>query len=121
MIVYFWEKSKKQYRKWGILTFVVLVELYLGYVWSNILLRQTSTLQLKRSETASFSILVGVEPVLAENVQLSENPYVASKKGKYYYPSNCSKAKALSVKNMLYYKDKMSAEAAGYKEYLQCK
>lgn len=121
MIVYFWEKSKKQYRKWGILTFVVLVELYLGYVWSSILLRQASTLQLHRSESTVFLTSGKAKSDLLTNVELSQNPYVASKKGKYYYPSSCSKARALSVKNMLYYKDKMSAEAAGYQEYLQCK
>ncbi len=121
MIVYFWEKSKKQYRKWGILALILITELYLGFVWSNMLLRQTTTLQLNRSEITHSPTFDSVEPNLTENVQLSQNPYVASKKGKYYYPSSCNKAKALSVKNMLYFKDKMSAEAVGYQEYLQCK
>lgn len=47
--------------------------------------------------------------------------FVASKKGTYYYPISCSKARTLSVKNMLYFKDKMSAQGAGYKPYNGCK
>jgi hypothetical protein len=60
-------------------------------------------------------------PSIPDTSQLEQKPFVASKRGKYYYPSNCAKAKALSVNNMLYFKDKMSAEGAGFVAYLGCK
>jgi hypothetical protein len=121
MIVYLWEKSKKQWRKGLILLGIVLIELYSSLIWSKMLRREVSTLQILPA-LATFP--APVESISAPKPSDSQNEgkaFVASKQGKYYYPSNCSKARTLSIKNMLYYKDKMTAEAAGYKPYLGCK
>ena len=40
--------------------------------------------------------------------------YVASSRGKYYYPDNCSLAKTLSPKNLLKFNTAKEAEDAGY-------
>lgn len=120
MIVYFSEKSKKdiiRYAVWAV--FGVLI-LYMNFVFVKSLRRDLTTLQIIQN-SGYF---------LYENTQKSTQidtggrgedlPFVASKKGKYYYPSNCSKAKALSIKNTLYFKDKISAEGSGYMPYLGC-
>jgi hypothetical protein len=52
--------------------------------------------------------------------EIPDHAFVASKRGTYYYPSSCSKARTLSTSNMLYFKDISAAEAAGYKAYSGC-
>ncbi len=121
MIVYFWEKSKTEYTKWGIMSFTVLLCTYMCFVWTKVLLRESDTIQIIRGESAKSTNVSTEKGSNGSNLLLVQNQYVASKKGKYFYPSNCPKAQALSVKNMLYYKDKMSATLAGYIEYLGCK
>lgn len=56
----------------------------------------------------------------AGEVETPQGAFVASKKGKYYYPISCNKAKTLSSKNTLYFKDILTAEAAGYKPFSGC-
>ncbi len=43
-----------------------------------------------------------------------ESGYVASSRGKYYYPIDCSLAKDLSEKNKIYFQSKEEAEERGY-------
>jgi hypothetical protein len=124
MIVYFWEKSKKTYIRWGTLLLTGFLGLYLFFIWTQIQIHSGETLQVIRN--ASFGTLLGAETVEKNPLSTSDQPvgehaFVASKRGKYYYPKACSKAKTLSVKNMLYFKDKMSAEAAGFSAYSGCK
>ena len=120
MIVYFWKKSKILYAQWAILTLITILGLYMGFVWNKILLREFNTIQILRLENRVGVFNIQEMMTISPNTILLENQYVASKKGKYFYPSNCSKAKSLSIKNMLYYKDKMTAQASGYIEYLGC-
>lgn len=56
--------------------------------------------------------------------QNNSNPagsFVASKKGKKYYPTNCPAAKNLSQTNVIYFKDAAEAEAKGYTKASGCK
>jgi len=46
--------------------------------------------------------------------QKTEKGYVASLKGKYYYPIDCPLAKNLSEKNKIYFNSKEEAENNGY-------
>jgi hypothetical protein len=51
----------------------------------------------------------------------SSLPYVASKKGKKYYPVGCARTKSLSEANRIYFKDTTEAEAKGYTMSTSCK
>ena len=53
-------------------------------------------------------------------IQPSSYPFVASKRGKYYYPINCSLAQQLSKQNKVYFKSKKEAEAKGYQFNQKC-
>lgn len=119
MILYFKEKSKKVYLRWGIVTLCNLAFLYMVFIWSG-QMKQVSTLQITHVQQKLIDINIKKEASISENSQKGEYLYVASKKGKYYYPKNCPKAKVLSTKNMLYFKDKMSAEGSGFRPYLGC-
>ncbi|MEN9921035.1 MAG: hypothetical protein RLZZ517_13 [Candidatus Parcubacteria bacterium] len=120
MIVYFSRKSKEVCLVWSSVALAVLVLVYLLYVAEMISIHKQSTIQIIRN-TSNFESRVGVEESNPQVSSLQDDfVFVASKKGVYYYPINCNKAQALSVKNMLYFKDKMTAEGAGYKPYLGC-
>jgi len=47
--------------------------------------------------------------------------FVASKRGKYYYPSDCPLAQGLSEKNKIYFQTKKEAEDRGYRLNQRCK
>lgn len=119
MIVYFLKKSKKTYIQWGTALCLTLIILYMSFVFAQ-KLKNTPTIQYIKKD------LIEQDQNISKNVQTPLDPekgdylYVASKKGTYYYPKNCSKAKALSIKNMLYFKDKTTAEGAGYKPHTSC-
>ncbi|MGB9681100.1 MAG: hypothetical protein ACPLXL_00910 [Minisyncoccia bacterium] len=49
-----------------------------------------------------------------------QKSYVASSKGKYYYPSDCPLANNLSEKNKIYFSSKEEAEAQGYVYQAKC-
>ena len=46
--------------------------------------------------------------------------FVASKKGKYYYPTDCPLAQRLSQNNKVYFQTKQEAEAKGYQLNQKC-
>ncbi len=52
--------------------------------------------------------------------QSSGLPFVASKKGKKYYPVGCPASKSLSKTNLIYFKDEIEAEAKGYSLSTSC-
>ena len=120
MIVYFFKKSKSYYK--SVLTgiFVFSIGLYGLYITKNREERIHSTIQIIRSNQSNSLKETLVEQTNEGNSQKEGFLFVASKRGVYYYPIKCSKAQALSVKNMLYFKDKLAAEAAGFKQYLGC-
>lgn len=114
MIVYFWTKSKA-----GQGICLVLVALGLAYgqfVFLRTIQGPRFSVQIVKNQVHSVQVL----PIGQESTQVPEHAFVASKRGKYYYPSLCSKAKSLSIKNMLYFKDISAAEAAGYQAYSGC-
>lgn len=56
----------------------------------------------------------------AGSQQNSAGTFVASKKGKYYYPSDCPSAKQLSLVNIIQFGTFEEAESAGYKLGTRC-
>ena len=116
MIVYFFKKSKKTALGWGIF----MGGLYTVFVFGNILQNEVSTIQILRFESKSEGQKVNFEAKPQETPLPKDFPFVASKRGVYYYPINCGRAQTLSVKNMLYFKDKIDAEGAGYKPHKDC-
>ena len=46
--------------------------------------------------------------------------YVASSRGKYYYPNTCSLGKSLSPKNLIKFKTEKEAQNAGYVYNTRC-
>ncbi|MGE4554585.1 MAG: hypothetical protein AB7D02_00370 [Candidatus Paceibacterota bacterium] len=50
----------------------------------------------------------------SENKTEGQKLYVASSRGKYYYPLDCPLANNLSEKNKIYFSSKEEAEAKGY-------
>jgi len=77
-------------------------------------------------------LLEGVTPVdnlllqanitsLNKTAENSENgTYVASSKGKMYYPVNCGAANNLKKENRIYFQTAIEAETAGYKRSTAC-
>jgi hypothetical protein len=116
MIVYFSKKSKKIALGWGIF----MGGLYMVFVFGNILQGEVITIQILRSQSKFEVQKVDFEQKSQEARVPQGFSFVASKRGVYYYPINCSRAQALSVKNMLYFKDKTAAERAGYKAHKDC-
>lgn len=120
MIVYFFKKSKGTLIYLLILTSSIVFVGYLFFVLEKIDAGKQVSIQIIKSESnlapSQTSQIETKEGIKAN----AEFPFVASKRGVYYYPINCSKAKSLSVKNMLYFKDKTAAEGAGYKPHSGC-
>ena len=50
----------------------------------------------------------------------SQTLFVASSRGKYYYPVDCSLAQNLSEKNKIYFSTKEEAESRGYLKNTRC-
>lgn len=114
------KKSKIQYKRWGISIGIIMLEGYMVFVWSKMLLQNNQTIQILIQKGDILEEKTVSSPIIREIPQKGEYSFVASKRGTYYYPLNCSKARTLSTKNMLYFKDKMSAEQAGYKAHKDC-
>lgn len=51
---------------------------------------------------------------------LDINGFVASKRGKYYYPVTCDLAKNLSPSNLIYFDTEEKAIIAGYQRQTKC-
>lgn len=58
--------------------------------------------------------------VETKNESLQEFSYVASSRGKYYYPIDCSLANSLKEENKIYFKSKEEAESSGYIYNTRC-
>lgn len=56
-------------------------------------------------------LLTNLQPITQEK---EERGFVASSKGKYYYPIDCPLAKNLSEKNKIFFNTKEEAESKGY-------
>lgn len=56
----------------------------------------------------------------SQEKQNKEGNYVASRRGKKYYPAGCSAAKSLKPENLIYFQTTAAAEAAGYAPSSSC-
>ena len=124
MIVYFLTK-----RKAGRVVCLGAVLVCLGYgyyVHSRVVSDQMTTAQVV---TGGVPAALGVQVATSGSevsagqgslVVPEDSAFVASKKGTYFYPISCSRAKSLSSKNTLYFKDISAAEAAGFKAFSGC-
>jgi len=69
-------------------------------------------------------LILDLEKALMEievkNESLKEFPYVASSRGKYYYPVDCSLANTLKEENKIYFKSQEEAESRGYVYNTRC-
>lgn len=117
MIVYFWTKRKVGQ---GMCLVVLGTGLLYGlWVFSRVVSGTVGTVQLVQTgQEARLAQQVGTKRI--EGVRAPEGAFVASKKGRYYYPISCNRAKTLSTKNTLYFNDILAAEAAGYKPFSGC-
>jgi hypothetical protein len=114
MIVYFLTKSKAGR---GLLLGLGLVLAgYAQFVFIGGVSGHPQTLHIVKGNVSETVF----QPIGVGETSAPQHPFVASKRGTYYYPSSCSRARTLSVKNMLYFKDISAAEAAGYKPYSGC-
>ncbi|NMB92140.1 MAG: hypothetical protein GYA31_00750 [Parcubacteria group bacterium] len=71
------------------------------------------------------ALIIDKELIINTNTTISQNKqtgyqYVASSKGKYYYPIDCALAENLSEKNKIYFATKEEAEAKGYVYNTKC-
>lgn len=57
------------------------------------------------------------EKIYSDN---TKDGFVASSRGKYYYPANCKLADGLSPANLIHFSSKMEAEKAGYIYQTKC-
>lgn len=114
MIVYFWHKSKVIL--WGAGSLGLLCLVYALFVHGQILKMDHFTLQVIKKR----DLEIADHDAVKETQVTLDHAFVASKRGKYYYPVLCNRAKTLSIYNMLYFKDKMAAEAAGYMPFSGC-
>lgn len=63
------------------------------------------------SELPSVSTSISEKPLTKG---LTKGMFVASKRGKYYYPVDCYLANTLSEKNKIYFNSRAEAEKQGY-------
>ncbi|MDQ5882962.1 MAG: hypothetical protein QG648_316 [Patescibacteria group bacterium] len=59
-------------------------------------------------------LLINATEITVANSNDNDFQYVASSKGKYYYPIDCPLAKNLSDKNKIFFSSKEEAEKQGY-------
>lgn len=64
-------------------------------------------------------LIIDTNTTISQQVS-AELRYVASSKGKYYYPIDCSLAQNLSEKNKIYFSTKEEAESKGYLKNTKC-
>ena len=62
----------------------------------------------------------GLAQIEAKKEAQKEFPFVASSRGKYYYPVECSLANSLKEENKIYFKSQEEAEANGYTYNTRC-
>ena len=61
------------------------------------------------------------EPIIEKTIiEPKEFPFVASSRGKYYYPVDCSLSNSLKEENRIYFKTQQEAEDRGYIYNTRC-
>jgi hypothetical protein len=88
----------------------------LGFIWGGKIINRPAMVIDKE-------LIVNLDESTTTASQKISSPntiFVASSKGKYYYPLDCSLAENLSEKNKIYFQTKEEAEAKGYLQNSQC-
>jgi len=68
-------------------------------------------------------LIVNLDKEITSSTQAvikEQSLFVASSRGKYYYPVDCSLAQNLSEKNKIYFSTKEEAESRGYLQNTKC-
>jgi len=65
-------------------------------------------------------IVANMDTKIADVKSLVDNGFVASKRGKYYYPNGCKLADGLSQTNLIYFDTEQEAINAGYIRQIKC-
>ena len=61
------------------------------------------------------------EPIIEKTItEHKEFPFVASSRGKYYYPVDCNLSDGLKEENRIYFKTQQEAENNGYNYNTRC-
>lgn len=76
--------------------------------------------QVLDSQTVTPTKTGALKIPVSAGVTGDKGSFVASSRGKYYYPVSCSKARGLSEKNKLFFDTKEEAEAKGFKAHSDC-
>ena len=78
----------------------------------------TETNKIKEQNMASVG---GLNPFDTSTTTLGVSYYVASSRGKNYYPNTCKAASSLSSANLIKFNTEEEAKSAGYTKSSQCK
>ncbi len=72
--------------------------------------------------TIEKQLITSVEDSIIEKtiIKPREFSFVASSRGKYYYPLDCSLANGLKEENRIYFKTQQEAEESGYTYNTRC-
>lgn len=105
-----------------VLTVLIVILVGLGAFELGRLSKQTNTNSLKIDYTGQEASLI--VPTIAKSsissttsggsLNSSSGEYFASKRGKKYYPINCSAGKTIKQENRIYFSTTAQAETAGY-------
>ncbi|MDD5760607.1 MAG: hypothetical protein PHF45_00900 [Candidatus Pacebacteria bacterium] len=96
---------------------IIILSFSLGIIiGANILSRPPMIIE----KELVLDLETGLAEVKTKSESLEEFPYVASSRGKYYYPVDCSLANTLKEENKIYFKSKEEAEANGYVYNTRC-
>jgi hypothetical protein len=105
-------------KNFGLLSLVFL-SIFLSFslgiiIGANIISRPPITIEKQ--------LITSVEDSIVEKtiIKPKEFPFVASSRGKYYYPVDCSLADGLKEENRIYFKTQQEAEEKGYTYNTRC-
>ena len=63
---------------------------------------------------------ISLNPSISDRIKSSGGSYFASKRGKKYYPANCSAGKSIKQENKIYFQTSSEAEQQGYELSNSC-
>lgn len=112
MLADFWKFVKKNWVGGFILLSLLSLSFALGIIIGGKFFKRPAMVIEK-------DLLINLENINSQ-IMKKENGYVASSKGKYYYPIDCPLAKNLSEKNKIYFNTREEAESRGYIYNTRC-
>ncbi len=102
--------------------FIVLELLLLSFVFSLGFIKGGQIIS-RPALVVDKELIVNLNEESTASNQLTtkgQSLFVASSRGKYYYPVDCSLAQNLSEKNKIYFQNKEEAESRGYIQNTKC-